>query len=257
MTTLRIFGSCSGTEPMPGRQHTSLSITANDRHYFFDAGENCSYPAHLSGMDLLKTRAVFISHCHIDHVGGLAGLFRDIRKMEYQEKRKVADGKVEVYIPEPEVWDLIDRFLYLTDDGIVQDMTIPVAEPKAGLFYDDGVLQVSGYPNAHMKPRPDGTPRSFAYRIVCDGKQVVFSGDFRFTEELLPALEGGCDLLMCETGHHSVRDVCEFAQSRGVRELLLLHHGREILENRPTVAEAIAACGIPVTIAEDGMIMEL
>lgn len=256
MAVLRIFGTCSGTEPMPGRHHTSLAITAADRHYFFDAGEDCSHPAHLCGMDLLKTRAVFISHCHIDHVGGLAGLFRNIRKMEYQENRKVADGKVEVYIPEPEVWSLVDRFLYLTDDGIVQDMTIPVAKPQAGTFYDDGVVAVTGCPTAHMQPAADGSPRSFAYGISCQGKRVVFSGDFRYTDDLLPVMEGGCDLFLCETGHHAVKTVCDFAESHGAKQLIFLHHGREILYNRPTVAEAVAACRIPVIIADDGFTLE-
>lgn len=257
MATLRIFGSCSGTEPMPGRHHTSFAVTTADSHYFFDAGEDCSHPAHLCGMDLLKTKAVFISHCHIDHVGGLAGLFRDIRKMEYQEQRKVAAGKVEVYIPEPEVWELVYRFLCMTGYEIVQDMTIPVSKPAAGQFYDDGDLSVTGCQTTHMGLSDEGTPLSFAYRIQCEGKTLVFSGDIGHTDDLLPLLQGGCDLLLCETGHHSVRTICDFAEAQGVKQLLLLHHGREILNNRPTVAEAINACSIPVIIADDGLTMEI
>lgn len=256
MATLRIFGSCSGTEPMPGRHHTALSLTAGDRHYFFDAGEDCCHPAQLCGMDLLKTRAVFISHCHFDHVGGMAGLFRTIRKMEYQERRKVADGKVEIYIPEPRVWELVKQFLCLTDDGLVLDMTLPVRKPTVGAFYRDENLSVTGHATAHMKPEEDGSPRSFAYEILCGGKRVVFSGDIRQPEELLPALKNGCDLLLCETGHHSVQTICDFAERNGVGHLIFLHHGREILYNRPTVAEAISNCKIPVTIADDGMTLE-
>ena len=89
MATLKILGSCSGTEPMPERHHTSIVLTVNDRNYFFDAGENCSYSSHLSGVDLTKTRAVFISHTHFDHIGGLMGLFWVIRKVSGFYKRPV------------------------------------------------------------------------------------------------------------------------------------------------------------------------
>ena len=71
---LYVFGSCSGTEPMEGRHHTSVAFEINDRFYWFDAGENCSYTAHLMGVDLLKISDIFISHTHMDHIGGLANL---------------------------------------------------------------------------------------------------------------------------------------------------------------------------------------
>ena len=46
MVTVHILGSCAGTEPMPGRMHTSLALTVGKRLYFFDAGEGCSWTAH-------------------------------------------------------------------------------------------------------------------------------------------------------------------------------------------------------------------
>ena len=65
-----VLGSCSGTEPQAGRHHTSWVLRYRNELYWFDAGENCSYTAHLAGLDLLTSRAVFISHPHIDHIGG-------------------------------------------------------------------------------------------------------------------------------------------------------------------------------------------
>ena len=37
---LHILGSCSGTEPMPGRHQTSLALETGGSLYFLDAGEN-------------------------------------------------------------------------------------------------------------------------------------------------------------------------------------------------------------------------
>ena len=66
---LYIFGSCSGTEPWQNRHHTAFAIEIGGRFYWFDAGENCSYAAHLMGVDLLAVSDIFISHTHMDHVG--------------------------------------------------------------------------------------------------------------------------------------------------------------------------------------------
>ena len=257
MSILRILGSCSGTEPMPERHHTSLVFTVGDRNYFFDAGENCAHTAHTMGVDVMKTRAVFISHCHFDHVGGLAHLFWTIRKLKGREKREIADGEVKVFIPLPEVWECVCRIQELAGKGKPFPMRNWAKRPEFGTFFDDGAMKVTGYPSHHIADYEDGTCSCFTYRIETEGKKIVFSGDIGKPEDLIPAVEEGCDLLLCETGHHTVESVCRFAEAHGVKKLIFLHHGREILENRPTVAEAINACAVPVSIANDKDVVDL
>ena len=67
---LTILGSCSGTEPMPGRHHTSIAMEYGGRTYWLDAGENCAHASYTGGVDMPAVEAIFISHPHIDHVGG-------------------------------------------------------------------------------------------------------------------------------------------------------------------------------------------
>ena len=71
---IHFLGTCAGTEPIPGRQHMSFVIESNGALYWFDAGEGCSRTAYLNGLDLMGVKAVFISHPHMDHTGGLANL---------------------------------------------------------------------------------------------------------------------------------------------------------------------------------------
>lgn len=258
MTKIQIIGSCSGTEPIEGRHHTSVVITQNNTNYFFDAGENCSRLSHLGGIDLLNIRSVFISHTHYDHIGGLLGLFWNIRKLCTRKKCVPTWTQLPLYIPELETWEGVKMILAHTEGGFFEkpSYTILPQMPKVGLFYEDENLKVYGFPSTHLLPKEDGTNRAFSYRIDCPDYSVVYSGDVGSVEDLIPAIGSGCDLLMMETGHHKVKAVCDFAEAHNVKELVFYHHGREILNEMPTVEEAISACKIKASLSYDGMILE-
>ena len=104
---IRFLGTCSGTQPMPGRKHVSFTVEQGGGVYWFDAGEGCSYTAHLAGVDLLSVRAVFISHTHMDHIGGLPNLLWTMRKLQglaRGEPNSLAGKTVRVFIPDLKVW---------------------------------------------------------------------------------------------------------------------------------------------------------
>ena len=100
MIKITFLGTCSGTEPMPDRHHSSVAFEINGNYYFFDAGENCSHKAYTSGIDLSRVRAVFISHMHIDHIGGLANLFFTISKLhKVTKKPHINNNSYDVFAP--------------------------------------------------------------------------------------------------------------------------------------------------------------
>ena len=257
---LTFLGTCSGTEPRPGRRHTSFTVETGGGLYWFDAGESCSYTAYLAGVDLLATRAIFNTHTHMDHIGGLPNLLWTLRKLtslSEQNARRLEGREIAVCTPDPQVWDAVMTLLMHSEGSYACNFTLSHRLCRDGLVYDDGALCVTALHNLHLgEPAPGELWRSFSYRIEAEGKAVVFSGDIRSMEDLLPLLDN-TDLLLAETGHHRVPDICNAVKQFPGRigRLGFVHHGREILENphaeRRSAEEIL---GEPrVFLADDGM----
>jgi len=220
---LHIFGTCSGTEPYPGRHHTAFAFEYNERLYWFDTGECCAYTAHTMGVDLLRLRKVVISHPHIVHTGGLANLLWSVRKLSKEQKR-LPDHEIELLLPDLRLWDGVS---YMSGMG----EEIHVREYADGLLYNDEGFRVTALHNRHI-PHKDGTPwRSFGFLIECEGRRIVYSGDTKRVDDYAPLMEG-CDLLLMETGHHHPPEVARELLDRGIfpGKLAFLHHGRDILD---------------------------
>jgi len=249
---LFFLGTCSGTEPMPGRHHVSWVLQLYEKLYWFDAGECCSHTAHVLGLNLQNIRAVFITHCHMDHVGGLANLLWTIRKLDTVRPRQDF-GPVDVYMPSLTTWEGTMMTLGETEGGFAIKFPLNAHHAQPGLVFDDGAVVVEALENQHLPPG-----KSLSYRIRAENRAIVFSGDVHALEELEPWFDD-CDLLLMETGHHKVEPICRtISQRPGVKRLGFIHHGREILRD-PDAALATARqfLGDRVFITNDGDSMEL
>lgn len=238
---------------MPGRRHTSWCLEADDKLYFFDAGEGCSQTAHLKGLDALSMKAIFVSHPHIDHVGGLANLVWLVEKLRVRRKEHPKHGGIDVYLPAMEIWDGVKGALAYSG-GLGEKYPVNVRLVSDGVVFDDGTLKVSAYRNKHMK----NYDCSFSYLIECEGKRVVYSGDVRSYNEMDEAIGDHCHALICETGHHLIDDTYEYLKSKSIDRIFYNHHGREILnatdECRARVREYF---GDKAVICDDGMTEEI
>ncbi len=262
MARIHFLGTCSGTEPMAGMHHCSLVLEVGGVYYWFDAGECCVHTAYTAGMDVTKTRAVFVSHPHLDHVGGLANLLACLRKLVWRYKTPlVNDNTLELYFPDMDVLEAIktiacgsaeknNKFIFKLNEHRVED----------GVIYEDENVRVTAMHNRHLGE--DGTAgwRSYSFLIEYEGKRLIFSGDLAEPAELDGLVSAG-DYLIMETGHHPVNAVCEYAISRGASALRFNHHGREIIGDRAAaeklVSDYAASANISIKICYDGMAEEV
>lgn len=250
---IHTLGTSAGTGPVAGFHHTSIAIETGDSLYLFDAGECCSYTAHLLGIDLLKTKAVFISHTHMDHIGGLGNLLWNIRKINIGAEKKLPDDKViRIYSPVTEAVDAVFGLLKFTEGNFSCNYSHAVLEVHEGTVYQDDNIRVDAVHTNHL-PLYGGKYQSFCYHIFCEGKTVVFTGDMCI-EDFNHILPEKCDVLMPETGHHRIENVLSAidATNKEVDRIIFVHNAGYIMKNFDAEYAALKKSRPSAVISRDG-----
>lgn len=263
---LHFIGTCAGTEPMPNRRHACTAVEIAGKLYWFDAGEGCSITGHLMGLDLTRIKKIMISHTHMDHIGGLAPLLWQMKKISYIIDR--FPEPVELYLPNEDTARALYTLLCTTESAFCKRFEITWKDVQDGLLFDEEGVRVTALHNYHLEGRPEGgipaffndPPRwrSFGYRLEAEGKSLVYSGDIKQFRELDDLIGDGCDGLIIETGHHGVDAVYQYVKDRNVKNVFFSHNGREILNNPEASRQKVAVLfGEHGLICEDGTTVEL
>jgi ribonuclease Z len=251
---ITFLGTCSGTEPIPNFRHTSFIIEHNDKVYWFDAGDNCSYAAHTGNINLLKTRAVFISHTHMDHIGGLPNLLWNIRKLN---PRQPVNKVIDIFMPHGKTLPAILEMLRYTENGFKINFEIKENIYDEGAIFEKDGFKVSAFRNNHLAPM-DGKWISYSFLIESTGKSVVYSGDVKSVKDIEPLIND-VDMLIMETGHHLPEEVCRYLLrfENKFKKLIFTHHGRAVLEDFDgELKKCRNILGDKVSMATDGMTYE-
>ncbi|MGI6082900.1 MAG: MBL fold metallo-hydrolase [Limnochordia bacterium] len=234
------LGTASGL-PTPDRFGQTVVVGAtkadNDppTYFLFDTGDGASSLLMRHGIDHLAVEAIFISHMHADHHGGLAQVIKT--SMHLQRSRPltiVAPGEgiapLQAYLAASY---LIDPFLKYELNWIPMDEYVdrPIPLP--------GEAQLTAVPNTHLggyrrrleqlSKQDSYTFESYSAALVIDSKRLVYTGNLRGARghDELDSFVEPCDLLITELAHTDPAELGRFLAGRDIAHTAIAHFNRK------------------------------
>lgn len=248
---MRVIILGSGTcVPSTHRSAPGYYLDAEGLEVLVDCGSGSLLQLEKAGESYRTIDAVCITHKHPDHCADLFPLIQAL----LATPRFRRDKELFIIVPHG-----FEAYFQRTAEFLLGVMhSFPVTLVQHQEMMSIGPLLIQTAKTIHCAD-------SIAYRFESKGKSIVFTGDADYDQGLI-ALAHDADLLVADCsfthqmkkdGHLSARQCGQIAQEAGVKHLILSHLYPADLPDQERVAEAKAAYGGEVTLAEDLMSLEI
>lgn len=187
--------------PDPDRSGPSLAIIVNNHSYVVDCGPGVvrrAAAAAKKDIPSLKSEGLtrlFITHLHIDHVGGYSDFMLSpavtgrLEALEVYGPKGIAKMTKDIQSAYKEDVDIRIKGL---EQGIAAAYQVNVHEIKEGIVYQDSNVLVKAF-----KVKHGSWVNAFGYRFETKDKVIVVSGDCTYSESVV-ANAMDCDILIHE-----------------------------------------------------------
>jgi ribonuclease BN (tRNA processing enzyme) len=194
--SVTFLGTSDGL-PSPDRYHASLLLRLDGRTMLVDCGEPCSHTLKRMSFDFNSLDAVYVTHSHSDHIGGLPMLLQSC----WLEQRT---RPLPVHLPAGVIEPFRDwiRCCHLREAELGFDIQWQPLGPGA-------------FPTTHVH---DAYCLSF-------GPRFAYSGDLGAVTDLAPLFP--VELLVCELAHFHPQTLADFLKDKPLQRLALTHLSRQ------------------------------
>lgn len=253
---LQVLGS-GGPELDDGRASTSYLIWHNGKaRLLIDMGGGSIFRFEQSGASVNDLDVIMFSHLHVDHSNDLPAL---VKASFFSDRNR----DMHIYGPDrnrfmPSVTDFVKDLFWLdgayqylnsyldgTDSYRLLTQDVEASGKKEQLVWSDSKYQLTAVPVHH------GVLPALAWRVIVDGKKIVFSGDMNNDNDTLAQLAKQADILVAhhaipegETGiarqlHMPPSVIGQIAEKAHVKQLILSHRMNRTLGQEQISSEHI------------------
>ncbi|MEJ5990873.1 MBL fold metallo-hydrolase [Ramlibacter sp. PS3R-8] len=229
-----------------GRLNTCFHVQGENVNFLIDCGASSLIGLKARAVDRNAIQAIFITHFHADHFGGIPFFMLDAQFFSRRTEPLTIVGPRGLR----EWYERVMETSFPGSSKTLPKFALHLQELDPGDEVQVAGVTVRAFQAHHGNP---GGP-FFSYRLAAEGRTVAYTGDTEWTEQLVDAAQG-VDLFVAEAYfydkkvklHLDLATLLDHLPRIQPKRLVLTHMSDEMLLRVP---------GLPYETASDGLVVE-